>query len=145
MFDPLTPARLVGMLGELLRESARWDRPLDEFRTSQLLSASSVARYLSAELAGAEPNRSWFTEQAVALVAAAREEATAPSWREALDRAHTDLVVGHRPLGEVTAEVARAARAAEDPAAAVFSDRLRRLLAELVDRHVALLTAGEPR
>lgn len=51
MFDPLTPAQLAGLLSGLLRESAGWDRPLEPFQVGQLKSASSIGRYLAAELA----------------------------------------------------------------------------------------------
>ncbi|WP_125911378.1 MULTISPECIES: hypothetical protein [Pseudonocardia] len=145
MFDPISPDRLVAMLGDLLRESARWEHPLDEFRTSQLLSASSVARYLAAELAGSEPNRTWFVEEATALVDGARGPAVGPDWAAALDRAHHGLTARDRPVGEVTTEVLRAARAHPEPAAQEFTGALRGLLAQLTDRHVALLTSGAPR
>lgn len=53
MFNPLPPNELAQLLGDVLRRSAKWDRPLDDFETAQLLSASSIARHFSAELAGA--------------------------------------------------------------------------------------------
>ena len=51
MFNPLSPAELAGGLSRVLRESERWPRPLEPFQSGQLMSASSIARYLSAELA----------------------------------------------------------------------------------------------
>jgi hypothetical protein len=144
MFDPIPLARLVAMLGELLRESARWDRPLDEFRTSQLLSASSVARYLSAELAGLEPHRRRFADGATALVERTYAAATEPGWRAALNRAREVLVTEEPLLGEATSAVLRAARASPDPTAQPFAVELRGLLAAVADRHVEVL-AGEIR
>jgi hypothetical protein len=51
VFNPLSPAELVGGLSRVLRESGRWPRPLEPFQSGQLMSASSIGRYLSAELA----------------------------------------------------------------------------------------------
>jgi serine/threonine-protein kinase len=50
VFNPLSPAELVGGLSRVLRESGRWPRPLEPFQSGQLMSASSIGRYLSAEL-----------------------------------------------------------------------------------------------
>jgi hypothetical protein len=151
MFDPITPARLVAMLGELLRDSARWERPLDEFRSSQLLSASSIARYLSAEMEGAGVHLAWFAAEADELAASAQAAAREPEWKQALVRARSQLApapstvadpsVHAREMGAAGTEVLRAARSTSDPGAARFAASFRRLLAELADRHVALLGA----
>lgn len=55
MFNPLTPARLVGILSTVLRDSAGWDRPLEPFQTGQLKSASSIGRFAAAEIAHSGP------------------------------------------------------------------------------------------
>lgn len=149
MFDPIPAPRLVAMLGDLLRDSARWERPLDEFRTSQLLSASSIARYLSAELAGAGRHLAWFAGAADQVAAHAEAAAVEPAWRDAVVRARSRFTVDpaaisdpaelSRELGSAATEVLRAARASPDPGADTFARSFRGLLAELVDRHVGLL------
>lgn len=55
MFNPLPPARLVGILSTVLRDSATWDRPLEPFQSGQLKSASSIGRFAAAEIAHAGP------------------------------------------------------------------------------------------
>ena len=55
MFNPFPPAQLVGMLSNVLRESAGWSRPLEPFQTGQLKSASSTGRFAAAEIARAGP------------------------------------------------------------------------------------------
>jgi hypothetical protein len=55
VFNALPPARLVGILSTVLRDSADWDRPLDPFQASQLKSASSIGRFAAAEIAHAGP------------------------------------------------------------------------------------------
>jgi hypothetical protein len=50
VFDPLTPTQLAGVLSGVLRESAGWTRPLEPFQVGQLKSASSIGRFLAAEL-----------------------------------------------------------------------------------------------
>jgi hypothetical protein len=55
VFNPLPPARLVGILSTVLRDSAAWDRPLEPFQAGQLKSASSIGRFAAAEIAHAGP------------------------------------------------------------------------------------------
>ncbi|NWJ71081.1 hypothetical protein HX744_11200 [Pseudonocardia sp. ICBG1122] len=147
MFDPITPAQLVGMLGSLLRESARWDRPLDEFRSSQLLSASSIARYLAAELDGAGALRARFAADADDVLAVAELAATDPGWRAELARARTRFAddTDPRDLGAAGVDVLAVARETSDPGGARFARAFRGLLAELADRHVDLLGAAGSR
>ena len=141
MFNPLTPAELVTMLGGVLRESASWERPLDEFRAAQLLSASSVARHLAAELeaGGAELHR--FVEQLTAELAQARAGADDSDWRDALDEAGRRTSAGPDTgsLGTLLVEVLRAARDSRDPTAARFRIAAHSLLADLADRELAML------
>lgn len=148
MFDSLTPAQLVETLARLLREAARWERPLDEFQTSQLLSASSLARHLAAELSGAGAELARFAERAAAEMDAAAAEATDPQWCETLRRARSAITDGRAvmdpaqvaaDLGGVLVDVLRAARRSSDPSAIRYQASLRAVLADLVHRHVALL------
>ncbi|MDN5930135.1 MAG: hypothetical protein L0I24_03585 [Pseudonocardia sp.] len=149
MFDPIAPARLVAMLGQLLRDSAQWDRPLDEFQTSQLLSASSLARYLSVEIDGSGSRLAWFAGEADAVLATALLVADEPGWRAALESARVRLVTDSskvsdpaafaRVLGAAGVDVLAAARATDDPGGAAFATSFRRVLAGLADRHVELL------
>jgi hypothetical protein len=55
VFNPLAPDRLVSVLSTVLRESAGWSRPLEPFQTGQLKSASSIGRFLAAEVAHGGP------------------------------------------------------------------------------------------
>jgi hypothetical protein len=152
MFDPLTPTRLVALLGELLHDAARWPGQLDEFRTSQLLSASSIARYLSAELSAAGVELARFAGRADAVLSTAQDHAVDENWRDAVTRARAlvmappekvaDAAGFGRELGSAALDVLRAARATDDPTARRFVPAFHGLLADLVDRHVALL--GEP-
>jgi hypothetical protein len=145
MFDPITPAQLVGMLAGLLRESARWDRPLDEFESAQLLSASSIARYLAAELDGAGPLLAQFASDADDVLSVARLTAVEPGWREALVTARGRFAADpadSRELGAASVAVLVAARETDDPGGARFACSFRGLLAELADRHVDLLSSA---
>jgi hypothetical protein len=152
MFDPLTPTRLVALLGELLQDAARWPGQLDEFRTSQLLSASSIARYLSAELSATGVELARFAERADAMLATAQDEAIDQVWRDAVSKARTRVMAPRekvadpagfgRELGSASLDVLRAARVSDDPGARRFVSAFHGLLAELVDRHVELL--GKP-
>jgi hypothetical protein len=152
VFDPLTPSRLVAMLGELLHDAGRWPGPLDEFRTSQLLSASSIARYLSAELSATGAELARFAQRADDLLASAQDDAADQVWRDAVTKARRRVMAPPEKvadpagfggeLGSASVEVLRAARVSEDPGARRFVPAFHGLLADLADRHVALL--GKP-
>ncbi|MFC4949189.1 hypothetical protein [Pseudonocardia sp. GCM10023141] len=143
MFDPLTPAQLVAMLGDLLRDAARWDRPLDDFRSAQLLSAGSVARYLAVELAGADAELARFADRVGSEIDRATAAATDPSWTVALDRGRRGVTTDVAVLGSGLVDLLRASRECTDPDVARFRTAVHGLLAELVDRHVVLL-GGAP-
>jgi hypothetical protein len=144
VFNPLSPALLVTMVGDVLRESAGWERPLDEFQTSQMLSASSVARYLAVELDRGVPELRRFAAVTNLELARAAAAATDAGWREALDAARRQAAEAGdaQAWGTVLVQVLRAARASDDPAAARFRGVAHGLLADLVHREVAML--GRP-
>ena len=153
MFNPLTPDRLVGMLSALLRDSAGWQRPLQPFQAAQLMSASSIGKFLAAELdCGPAVVAEFETRLTAELDRAADLAGTGwgPAFRRAAEEvrgADGDTAV----LGRILTGLLRRADAGDgtsdgdsesDSQAAgfaVFRGRLHGLLRELADREVAFL------
>lgn len=137
MFNPLAADELTMMLSGVLRGSARWDRPLEPFETTQLLSASSIARYLSAELAdGAAALRTFRGALAADLRAELGQAsgAWADAVRRCLDGLDTD---DPRELGALIGALLDAGRG--QPGFDRFRPVLHARLRELAAAEVAIL------
>jgi hypothetical protein len=124
MFNPLTPSELVAALSNLLRDAGRSDGPRDQFEQAQLLAASSIGKYLAAELEGGPAILAWFR-------AAVAEELGGADAEEA--RGAADF----RELGSLLCRVLSTL-----PEDSPVRARLHELLRELADREIALLATA---
>lgn len=155
MFNPLTPDRLVSMLSALLRESAGWQRPLEPFQAAQLMSASSIGKFLAAELAHGPPVVAEFESRLAGELDRAADQAAGPprhapctrcarTFRHAAKEVRSaagDTAV----LGRILTDLLRRA---DDEGGAGFADfrgRLHGLLRDLADREVAFLADAAAR
>ncbi|MQA84280.1 MAG: hypothetical protein GEV03_06575 [Streptosporangiales bacterium] len=138
MFNPLTPDRLVAMLSALLLESAGWQRPLQPFQAAQLMSASSIGKFLAAELAHGPAVVAEFEAKLVEELERAGGEECAGTFRRAAEEvrnADGDTAA----LGGILVDLLRRIASAEHGASADLRERLHGLLRELADREVAFL------
>lgn len=148
MFNPLSPAQLVDSLSRVLRQSERWPRPLEPFQSGQLMSASSIGKYLSAELGQSGAALLSFR----AGVRNALDEAIKVPAGHTQGRALADALAHCRQaletaddvsdLGQCISVLLADGRAAQDPAFAPLRAGLRGLLRDLVNTEVGILASA---
>lgn len=139
MFNAMKPEDLLRAIGVVLRTTAAADGPLDEYQRGQLLSASSIARFLAAEQAGAPP----------ALARAARDivaqlDASPVAAVDGLSAAFASAPDGPA-LGGLLCDLFERLHADGSEAASRLLEATRHIVRGLVDSEVAALAAGPPR
>lgn len=144
MFNPVAPAQLVTVLGTVLRDSAEWQRPLEPFQVGQLLSASSIARYVAAELNGGAEAWQNFRCKLEAAVDAEARRAGDGQWARAIAVAAGRIadLYGPQELGTYLAELLDLGRNHGSATFPVFRAELHGLFGELIEAEVGTL-AGE--
>lgn len=138
MFNPLTPAEVVGAIGRAARDAARSEEPASEFSRGQLMSAYSASRHLGVELESFEPELRSFA-QAVAGRVRDRAEALADGDRARALADRLDATADARAAGDAVCELLDDLRGDGGPAAGELRAEIRTLLRQLADREVDLL------
>lgn len=139
----MTSPEIVLALGRTLKDAADPDRPQDEYRRGQLLSAYSVARHLAAEQSAEAELRSWFRSRMAGLLEPASEQAAslgdgALEARLAETGARIAQAEDRREIGELVCELLAELRAGGAPSHDVHRE-IQSLLRELCDREVTAL------
>lgn len=129
MFNPMGPSELILALGRVLRAAADGSGPSDDYRRSQLLSAYSIARHLSAEEAARGELLDWFRAEVVAAL----PEGSGPRAQIAAAREGTEI-------GELLVQLLEKLGDSQEERAA--RKRLQLLFVEMADREVAALASA---
>ncbi|WP_020500799.1 hypothetical protein [Sciscionella marina] len=141
MFNPLSAHELAMILSTVLRGSARWDRPLEPFETAQLLSASSIAKYLSAELAGQTATLSTFRDDLASELRDELDRQPQGTWADGIRTCLAGLDTDDpRNLGKLIGELLDTGRG--QPELDRFRPQLHRLLGELASKEVSILASA---
>lgn len=138
MFNPLTPAEVVGAIGRAARDAARSEEPASEFARGQLMSAYSASRHLGVELESFEPELRLFG-QAVAACIRQRADAGGDGERMAALADRVEATSDARAVGDAVCELLDALRGDAGVAAGELRTEVRSLLRQLADREVDLL------
>ncbi len=133
MFNALSSDELLVGIGRVLRMVAGADGALEEYGRSQVLSAYSVTRLLAAEQAAAAELLVWLRQSIVEVLKDDPRQAVSDAGRR-VQAALSGVEVGDA-LCDLLATVPR-----QDP----LRPRVHRVLAEMIDREVAVL-ARPPR
>ena len=133
MITPLTPAQMVGAIGEAARAAARTDAPLNDFQRSQLLSAYSGTRHLAVELESFPPAIAAFCS-GLADRLDAEPQAGLPELAALASQLRA--TADPRRAGEVVSALLNLLRAHPSPAAAALRADVQTALRDLCDREV---------
>lgn len=136
MITPLTPAEMVGAIGEAARQAARSEAPLNDFQRSQLLSAYSGTRHLAVELESFPPAIAAFCNALADRIDAA-PQAQLPELTAIASQLR--LTADPQHAGEVVSALLNLLRAHPSPAAAAVRADVQGALRDLCDLEVELL------
>ena len=137
MMNPLTPAEMVGAIGQAAQAAARTDARLDDFQRSQLLSAYSATRHLAVELESYPAAVAAFCAGLADRIEA-RPAAELPGG-VAGTAAQLRVTTDPRDAGEVVSALLNLLRTHASPAAAALRGDARTALRDLCDAEVDLL------
>jgi hypothetical protein len=138
MFNPVTPAQLVLALGRAARDAATGGEMLSEFDRTQLFTAYTAARHLSAEIEGYEPEIRCFGHDVAALI-----RPVLPQLRSRKPMADLlskmEGVSDPRTAGDLTSAMLELLREDASEAAPALRRKIQSRLRELSEREIEIL------